>query len=247
MHLLGRLKPGVTDAQAEADLDPIIADLKKREPTQFPEKWRVGLLPFSETFRSGITGDLWVLFGAVGAAAADCLRERLEPAAVEGDGPAARDDASGSRSVPAGSALVRQLLTESLLLALAAGVAGVALAYAGLPAILALVPPDTIPDEAEIANQHAGAALHARDRGRDERRLRPGAGASQLAARPRDDDARGQPQRRRERPARRCCASARRRGGGAVADAARRRRACSSARSSRWSGSISAYPAGTVF
>ena len=47
--------------------------------------------------------------------------------------------------------LVRQLLTESLLLALAAGVVGTALAYAGLPAILALVPPDTIPDEAEIA------------------------------------------------------------------------------------------------
>ena len=46
---------------------------------------------------------------------------------------------------------MRQLLTESLLLALAAGVVGTALAYAGLPAILALVPPGTIPDEAEIA------------------------------------------------------------------------------------------------
>ena len=47
--------------------------------------------------------------------------------------------------------LIRQLLTESLLLALTAGVVGTALAYAGLPAILALVPPDTIPDESEIA------------------------------------------------------------------------------------------------
>ena len=47
--------------------------------------------------------------------------------------------------------LVRQLLTESLILALAAGVVGTALAYAGLPAILALVPPDTIPDEAEVS------------------------------------------------------------------------------------------------
>ena len=46
--------------------------------------------------------------------------------------------------------LVRQLLTESLILALAAGVLGTALAYAGLPALLALVPPGTIPDEAEI-------------------------------------------------------------------------------------------------
>ena len=49
------------------------------------------------------------------------------------------------------SRVIRQLLTESLLLALLAGVAGSALAYAGLPLILALVPPDTIPDESEIA------------------------------------------------------------------------------------------------
>ena len=36
VHLLGRLKPGVTDAKAEADLAPIIADLKKREPAPVP-------------------------------------------------------------------------------------------------------------------------------------------------------------------------------------------------------------------
>ena len=46
--------------------------------------------------------------------------------------------------------LVRQLLTESLTLALVAGALGTALAYAGLPALLALVPPGTIPDESEI-------------------------------------------------------------------------------------------------
>jgi predicted permease len=46
--------------------------------------------------------------------------------------------------------IVRQLLTESLILALAAGAVGTALAYAGLPAILSLVPPGTIPDESEI-------------------------------------------------------------------------------------------------
>ena len=52
MHLLGRLKPGVGAAQAEADLRPIIADLKQRDPTEFPDQWRVGLLPFTETFPS---------------------------------------------------------------------------------------------------------------------------------------------------------------------------------------------------
>src|SRR5215203_1637001 len=66
VHLLGRLKPGVTAAKAEADLTPIIADLKKKEPAQFPDQWRVGLLSFKETFPSDITRDIWVLLGAVG-------------------------------------------------------------------------------------------------------------------------------------------------------------------------------------
>src|SRR5262249_25642767 len=59
VHLLGRLKPGITSAQAEADLAPIIADLRQREPGRFPGQWRVGLLPFTQTFRSAIGRDIW--------------------------------------------------------------------------------------------------------------------------------------------------------------------------------------------
>jgi putative ABC transport system permease protein len=46
--------------------------------------------------------------------------------------------------------LVRQLLTESLLLALAAGALGTVISYVGMPALLGLVPPGRIPDESEI-------------------------------------------------------------------------------------------------
>src|ERR1051326_7708445 len=66
VHLLGRLKRGVKPARAEADLGPIIEDLKKREPDQFPERWKVGLLPFKESFPSDIRETLWILFGAGG-------------------------------------------------------------------------------------------------------------------------------------------------------------------------------------
>lgn len=150
VHLLGRLEPGVTGAQAEADLRPIIEDLQKREPGQFPQSWRVGLLPFKQTFPSGITGDIWVLFGAVSLllviACANVSNLLLSRAASRQREMSVRAALGASRS-----RLVRQLLTESLLLALAAGAAGTALAYAGLPMILAMVPPDTIPDESEIA------------------------------------------------------------------------------------------------
>jgi putative ABC transport system permease protein len=150
VHLLGRLKPNVTEAQAAADLTPIIEELKRREPTQFPDNWRVALLSFKETFPSSIRQNLWTLFGAVGLllliACANVSNLLLSKAAVRQKEITVRAALGASRA-----GIVRQLLIESLIIALAAGVLGVILAAAGLQAILALVPPNTIPDESEIA------------------------------------------------------------------------------------------------
>jgi putative ABC transport system permease protein len=149
VHLLGRLKPGVTEAQAEQDLRPIIQDLQKREPSQFPERWRVGLLPFKETFPSSIRETLWILFGAVGLllliACVNVSNLLLSRGAAREREMAVRSAIGASRG-----RILRQLLTESLLLAAIGGAVGVPLAYAGLHAIIALVPPDTIPDESEV-------------------------------------------------------------------------------------------------
>jgi predicted permease len=150
VHLLGRLKPGVTDAQAESDLRPIIETLQRREPSQFPEQWRVGLLSFKETFPSSIRGNLWVLFGAVGVllviACANVSNLLLAKATERQKEMTVRAALGGSRA-----GIVRQLLVESFIVAAAAGALGTALASGALHAILALVPPNTIPDESEVA------------------------------------------------------------------------------------------------
>ena len=150
VHVLGRLKPGVTEAQAEMDLKPIIEDLVQRAPSRFPKTWRVGLLSFKETFPSSIREDLWVLFGAVGLllliACANVSNLLLSRAAGRQREMAVRAALGGGRW-----RLVRQLLTESVLLAMAGAIVGTALAYGALRVILTLVPPNTIPDESEVA------------------------------------------------------------------------------------------------
>ncbi len=149
VHVLGRLKPGVTAAQAEVDLRPIVADLKAKDPSSFPDRWRVGLLSFKETFPSGLRRELWILFGAVGLllliACANVSNLLLTKALARRKEIAVRSALGAGRW-----RLIRQLLTESLLVALAGGLLGLLLAYGSLKSILMLIPPGTLPDESEV-------------------------------------------------------------------------------------------------
>lgn len=61
--LLGRLKPGVTEAQATSELKPIFQDFSRTEPRIFPQTLRVGILTFSQMFKSNLAGTLDLLLG----------------------------------------------------------------------------------------------------------------------------------------------------------------------------------------
>jgi putative ABC transport system permease protein len=149
VHVLGRLKPGVTAAQAGADLRPIIDEMKRKTPASFPEHYRVGLLSFADTFPSGISDVLWALFAAVGLllliTCANISNLLLAHSLDRAREMAVRVSLGAPRR-----RLIRQLLTESSVIAVIGGALGIALAWIGMKSILAIVPPFTIPDEADV-------------------------------------------------------------------------------------------------
>lgn len=150
VHLLGRLKPGLTLPQAAAALQPVFDDLHRTHPNDIPDKVRIRLRTFKETFPSDIIEALWILFGAVILL---LLISCVNVSSLLLSRMAARQREIAIRSaLGAGRRrLIRQFLTETLLLALCGGALGILAAYGALHGIVAMAPPDTIPDEAEIA------------------------------------------------------------------------------------------------
>ena len=148
-HLLGRLKPGVSEAQAMAGLQPIFEDIRRTKPNDFPEKWHIRLRTFKQTFPSDITETLWILFGAVGLL---LLISCVNVSSLLLTRMAARQREIAIRSAVGASRsrLIGQFLSETLVVALCGGALGILAAYGALHGIIAMVPPNTIPDEAEI-------------------------------------------------------------------------------------------------
>jgi predicted permease len=153
VHLLGRLKAGITREQAlagiRAVLQPVLEDLEQTYPNDFPKPWRIRLQTFGETFPSGIQDALWTLFGAVGLLLLiACVN--VSNLLLSRGGYRRREMAIRAAMGASRWRIVRQLLAESLALAIGGGAVGVLLAWAGLRGIIAVVPPNTIPDEAHI-------------------------------------------------------------------------------------------------
>jgi len=142
--LVGRLKPGVTEAQATAELKPVFAEFSQTAPFIFPKTLRVGILPFDEMFKSDLSSTLHLLLGAVFVLlfiACVNVSSLLLARAVNREREFVVRAAIGASRFT----LIRNALTESLLLAFAAMPVALAFAYAGLKAILRIVPPKLFP------------------------------------------------------------------------------------------------------
>jgi len=140
---IGRLKPGLTVAQAQARLTAMAAQLRRDFPGDYPPQtqWTIEIQPLQETLVGNVRPMLLVLLGAVILivliVSLNIANLLLARASTRQHEIAVRLALGAGRG-----RLIRQMLTESMLLSLVGGAAGVATAGATLGVILRFVPPN---------------------------------------------------------------------------------------------------------
>jgi putative ABC transport system permease protein len=138
LRVLGKLKPGIAVAQAQAGMAAVAAQLEQEDSEW--ERARIAIVPLHEDLVGNVRQMLLVLTLAVALvlciACANVMSLLLARAADRGREITIRTALGAGRGQ-----IVRQLLTESALLACAGGAAGLLLAWWGVQGLIAIAPP----------------------------------------------------------------------------------------------------------
>jgi predicted permease len=138
---IARLQPGLSPAAAQGRLDALVASLKKQYPADYPSQgaWTIHITPLAETLVGNVRQTLILLFGAVGLvlliSCVNVANLLLARASARGREMAVRQALGAARM-----RLIRQLLTESLLLFVLGGITGFAVLFCAQKFLLRFVP-----------------------------------------------------------------------------------------------------------
>lgn len=139
LYVIARLKPGSSLSEVQARLDVIARGIEREYPEM--KGWGARVTPLQNDLVDGVQQALWIVLGAVGcvlliacANVANLLLARVTQQTRE----MAIRAALGAGRLR----LIRQMLTQSLLLALFGSVLGIALAFWGTDVLVSLAPQD---------------------------------------------------------------------------------------------------------
>jgi predicted permease len=144
-----RLKPGVSNEQAQAAVDTVARRLASEYPQNYPKNFSVNITSWVDSLVGQFRTTLYTLAAAVGLllliACSNVANMLLARGSARERELAIRASMGASRA-----RLVRQLLIESFLLALGGAALGCAFSYGGIQALVTLIPDGLIPREAVI-------------------------------------------------------------------------------------------------